>query len=98
MVNGWALNCDRITGVLAIFGFEMNGGKQPLVIMYNMLYEHFFAGQSLLKEQRRPTGGLREACKESLEGVVPTPSSPSGAFATRFPPTWGERWILLGME
>ena len=37
-------------------------------------------------------------------GRVFMPSSPGvgrkdfGASATRFPPTWGKRWILLGME
>ena len=37
--------------------------------MFNTLFEHLFASQSFLKEQRRsPTGGLREAFKESLGG------------------------------
>ena len=36
--------------------------------MFSTLSEHLFASQSLLKERRRPTGGLREACKESLGG------------------------------
>ena len=65
-----------------------------------------FVCQSLLKERRRPpTGGLREALGESLRGRVFMPSSPGvgskttfGASATRFPPTWEKRWILLGME
>ena len=43
--------------------------------MFNTL-DDLFVGHSLLKEQRRPpTGGLREAFKESLGGGVP-PSSP----------------------
>ena len=47
-----------------------------MVIMFNMLSEHLFASQSLLKEWRRPpTGELSEACKESLRGGVFTPSS-----------------------
>ena len=38
-----------------------------LVIMFNTLSEHLFICQSLLKERRRPpSGGLREAIKESL--------------------------------
>ena len=37
--------------------------------MFNMLFEHFSVCQS-------PTGGLREAFKESLGGGVSTPSSP----------------------
>ena len=46
------------------------------MIMFNTS-EHLFASQSLLKERRRPsTGGLREACKESLKGGVSMPSSP----------------------
>ena len=37
--------------------------------MFNTLSEHLFICQSLLKERRRPpTGGLREAIEESLEG------------------------------
>ena len=37
--------------------------------MFNMLSEHLFVCQSRLKEWRRPpTGGLREAFKESLGG------------------------------
>ena len=45
--------------------------------MFNTLSEHLFASQSLLKERRRsPTGGLREAFKESLEGGVSMPLSP----------------------
>ena len=36
--------------------------------MYNTLDEHLFVCLSLLKEQRQPpTGGLREAFKESFE-------------------------------
>ena len=73
--------------------------------MFNMLFEHLFVCQSLLKELRRPTGGLSEALKETLGGRVSTPSSPcvrskmtSGASATQFPPTWGKRWLLLGMD
>ena len=58
-------------------GFEMNGSTYPLVIMFNTLSEHLFLSQSLLKEWRRhPTGGLREACKESLAGRVSTPLPP----------------------
>ena len=71
-----------------------------------MWYEHLLVCQSLLKEQRRPpTGGLREALEESLGEGVSMPLFPgvglkttSGASAIRFPPTWGKRWILLGME
>ena len=45
--------------------------------MFNMLSEHLFVCQSLLKEGRGPpTGGLREAFAESLGGGVSTPSSP----------------------
>ena len=66
--------------------------------MFNTLSEHLFVSKSLLKERRRPpTGGLREACKESLGaggGGVSTPSSPlvgskktSEASVVRFPPT-----------
>ena len=41
--------------------------------MFNMS-EHLFASQSLLKERRRPpTGGLREACEESLGEGFPRP-------------------------
>ena len=44
--------------------------------MFNTLSEHLFASQCLLKEWRRPpTGGLREACKESLGAGVSMPSS-----------------------
>ena len=85
-------------GTLANFGLVMNGRMQPLVRMVNTLFEHLFVCQSLLKEWRRPpTGGLREALKESLGGGVSLPSSPcvrskitSGASATRFPPAWGK--------
>ena len=63
--------------------------------MFNMLDEHLFVCQSLLKEQRRsPTGGLREAFKESLGGGVSMPSplvvgskTTPGASEVRFPPT-----------
>ena len=41
---------------------------EPLVVMFYMS-EHLFASLSLLKE-RPPTGGLKEACKESLGGGV----------------------------
>ena len=42
-----------------------------------MLFEHLFVCQSLMKEWRRPpTGGLREAIKESLGGGVSTPLYP----------------------
>ena len=62
--------------------------------MFNTLDEHLFVCQSLLKERRRPpTGGLREAFKESMGGGVSTPSSPRvgsktapGASEVRFPP------------
>ena len=64
--------------------------------MFNILFEHLFVCQSLLKKRRSPTGGLREAFKESLEGGIFTTSSPRvrskmtyGASATRFSPTWG---------
>ena len=43
--------------------------------MFNTLDENFFVCQSLLKERRRPSGGLREALKESLGGRVSTPLS-----------------------
>ena len=62
-----------------------------------------FVCQSYLKERRTPTGGLSEA-GGVIGGRVFIPSSPGvgrkdlGASATRFPPTWGKRWILLGME
>ena len=66
--------------------------------MFNTFDEHLFVCQSLLKEWRQPpTGGLREALKESLRGGVSTPSSPIvgskttlGASEVQFPPTlWG---------
>ena len=64
-----------------------------------------FVRQSFLKERRRsPTGGLREALEESLgkgfHALVPWSGVKNdlGASVTRFPPTWGKRWILLGME
>ena len=65
-----------------------------------------FVCQSYLKERRTPTGGLSEAggVIGGGGGRVFMPSSPGvgrkdlGASATRFPPTWGKRWILLGME
>ena len=60
--------------------------------MFNTLDEYLFVCQSLLKERRRPTGGLREAFKESLGGGVSTPSPPvvgskttPGASEVRFP-------------
>ena len=55
-------------------------------------------------------GGLREALDESWGGgggggegfhaLVPWNGVENdlGASATRFPPTWGKRWILHGME
>ena len=60
-----------------------------------MLDEHLFVCQSLQKERRRPpTGGLREAFKESLGGGVSTPSPfvvgskmTPGASEVWFPPT-----------
>ena len=63
--------------------------------MFNTLDEHLFVCQSLLKEWRRPpTGGLREAFKESLGGGVSRPSPPvagskmtPGASEVWFPPT-----------
>ena len=65
-----------------------------------------FVCQAYLKERRRPpTGGLSEAGGViGGGGRVFMPSSAGvgrkdlGASATRFPPTWGKRWILLGME
>ena len=53
--------------------------------MFNMLSEHLFASQSLLKEWgRTPTGGLKEACKESLgEG-----------FQCGCPLEWGQKLPL----
>ena len=70
-----------------------------MVRMFNMLFEHLFVCQSLLKEQTPPTGGLREAFKESLGGGVFTTSSPCvrskmtyGASATQFPPTIVTAW------
>ena len=62
--------------------------------MFNTFDEHLFVCQSLLKERRRPpTGGLREAFKESLGGGVSMPSSPivgskttPGASEIRFAP------------
>ena len=63
-----------------------------------------FVCQSYLKERRRtPTGGLSEA-GGVIGGKGFMPSSPGvgrndlGASATRFPLTWGKRWILLGIE
>ena len=60
-----------------------------------------FVCQSYLKEWRRtPTGGLSEA-GGVIGGKALVPWSKSkdlGASATRFPPAWGKRWILLGME
>ena len=60
--------------------------------MFNMLFEHCSVCQSLLKEQRRPTGGLMEAFKESVGGRVSTPppswvrsKTTTGASITRFP-------------
>ena len=45
--------------------------------MFNTFDEHLFVCQSLLKERRQsPTGGLREAFKESMGGGVSMPSSP----------------------
>ena len=42
--------------------------------MFNTLDEHLFLCQSLPKEQRRPpTGGLRQALKESLGEGFPRP-------------------------
>ena len=69
--------------------------------MFNTLFDHLFLCQSPLKERRRPpTGGLREAFKESMGGGVSTPSSPCvrlkrtfGASATRFSPTWGKTMV-----
>ena len=59
--------------------------------MFNMFDEQLFVFQSLLKERRRPTGGLSEAMEESLGGGVSTASSPvvrskttSGASETGF--------------
>ena len=44
--------------------------------MFNTLFEHLFVFQSLLKEESQsPTGGLREAFKDSFTGGVSTPSS-----------------------
>ena len=63
-----------------------------------------FVCQSNLKERRRtPTGGLNEAGGviggKGFYALVPWSGSKDlGASATRFPPTWGKRWILLGME
>ena len=63
--------------------------------MFNILDEHLFVCQFLLKERRRPpTGGLREAFKESLRGRASMPSPPRvgskmtpGASEVQFPPT-----------
>ena len=64
-------NLIRIRGALTKFGFEMNGRTYPLGIMFNMLSEHLFASQPLLKERRQPpTGGLRQAFKESTFHMV----------------------------
>ena len=70
-----------------------------------------FVCQCYLKERRRtPTGGLSEAGGvigggggggggEGFYALVPWSGSKDlGASATRFPPTWEKRWILLGME
>ena len=69
--------------------------------MFNTFDEHLFVCQSLLKERRRPpTGGLREALKESLGGGVSMPSFPvvglkttPGASEVRFPPTRGKQLV-----
>ena len=62
-----------------------------------------FVCQSNLKERRTPTGGLSEAGGviggKGFYALVPWSGSKDlGASATRFPPTWGKQWILLGME
>ena len=64
-----------------------------------------FVCQSFLKERRRPpTGGLREALEESLgkgfHALIPWSGVENDleASATRFHPTWGKRWMMLGME
>ena len=44
--------------------------------MFYMLDEHLTVCQSFLKELRPPTGGLREAFKESLGQVDSMPSFP----------------------
>ena len=63
--------------------------------MFNTFEEHLFVCQSLLKEWRRPpTGGLREAFKESLGRGVSMPPPPvvgskttPGASEVQFPPS-----------
>ena len=74
------------------------------MIMFNMLDEHLFVCQSLLKERRRtPTGGLRETFKESLVGGVSMPSpfvvgskmTPGAAEVRFFPLPEENDWLLL---
>ena len=53
--------------------------------MFNMLFEHLFVCQSLLKYHRRPsTGGLRKAFKESS----------GGGFSRPRPLEWGRKLPL----
>ena len=62
--------------------------------MFNTLDEQLFVCQSLLKEQRRPTGGLREAFEESLgRGVWPLEPLMFG-----FPLPEENNWLLLCEE
>ena len=75
--------------------------------MFNMLSEHLFVCLSLLKEWRRPpTGGLRQAFKESLAGgEVSMPSSlewgrkrPLEPLNYGFPLPEENDWLLLCEE
>ena len=54
--------------------------------MFDTLSEHLFVSQSFLKERGQPpTGGLGEACKESLGG---------GVFPCPCPLEWGQKQPL----
>ena len=71
--------------------------------MFNMLFEHLFVSQSLLKEQRQPpSGGLREAFKESLGEGFPCPrplewgrKRPLEPHLFHFPLPEENDWLLL---
>ena len=74
--------------------------------MFNTFDEHLFVCQSLLKVQRRPpTGGLREALKESLGEGFPRPrpllwgqKRPLEPLKFGFPLAEENDWLLLCEE